>query len=245
MKSLSTTELLQVWEYGLQRPLPERTIHLLTTASSPGETDVAALSIGQRDIRLLQLREWFFGSQLTNTTVCPKCAQQVEWENDVSDFRLQPLINVESTRQFELSADEFNISFRLPATEDLAHLDPSCSLEENRLLLMERCVLHVEKKGIACDITALPASVLQTIEEQMGKEDKQAQISLLLDCPACSHQWEMQFDIQHYLWAEINAWAKNILQEVYMLAKYFGWSEQDILYMKPQRRQLYLEMIFA
>ncbi|MDB5285222.1 MAG: hypothetical protein JWR05_171 [Mucilaginibacter sp.] len=245
MKSLTTSELLQVWEYGLQHPLPERTIHLLTAVASHGETNAAALSLGQRDIRLLQLREWFFGSQLTNTTVCPKCTQQVVWENDISDFRLQPLINVESAPEFELSADEFNINFRLPNIEDMTQLYHSYSQEENALLLLRRCLLRVQKNGVACDITALPAAVLQTIEERMGKEDKQAQISLLLDCPACSHQWEMQFDIQRYLWTEINAWAKNILQEVYMLAKYFGWSEQDILCMKPQRRQLYLEMIFA
>jgi hypothetical protein len=68
---------------------------------------------------------------------------------------------------------------------------------------------------------------------------------MLLTCPNCCNQWEGQFDIASYLWTEINTWARHMLQEVYLLARAFGWSEYAILTMSPQRRQLYLEMIRA
>ena len=64
-----------------------------------------------------------------------------------------------------------------------------------------------------------------------------------MSCPGCGHQWEIQFDIVSYFWAELNDWAKRMLRMVSRLAGAYGWSEDHILNMSPRRRQLYLEMV--
>src|SRR4051812_44857224 len=105
MRALTTPELLQVWELGLQRSRVDRALTLLYIACSKDDGDPATLSIGQCDARLLQLREWMFGSKLLNTANCPACRQKVEWENNVKDFMLQSIVQSAPTKRFELSVD--------------------------------------------------------------------------------------------------------------------------------------------
>ena len=107
------------------------------------------------------------------------------------------------------------------------------------------CILEVKKDLNDFEISKLPDNVFNALEEQIEKEDSQADIRMLLSCPNCSNQWEVNFDILSYLWAEIDNWAKNILQEVALMARYFGWSERDVLSMSPKRRQMYLEMLVS
>lgn len=243
MRSLTGSELLQVWENGLQSSQTERSLALLKYASSKEDINPATLSIGRRDARLLQLRKWMFGSKLLNTAVCPACGEKVEWENDVNDFMLQH--SHDAVPDFQITVDDFELRFRLPVSSDMKRLQKDYTDEENELILLRQCVLEITRDNVTCLVDDLPRYVLDVVEERISREDAQADITVLLACPACAHEWLSHFDIQSYLWTEINAWAKNMIQEVYVLARHFGWSEHDILNMSPQRRQLYLQMIFA
>ncbi len=244
MRPLTTPELLQVWEYGLQYSQTDRALSLLQYASSTDDIDPAALSIGQRDVRLLQLRKWMFGSKLMNTAICPACGEKVEWENNINDFILQQS-HADASDGYHIAVDHYSIRFRLPVSADLRLLRSALSQEENEMILLRQCLLEMWKDDTLCSVEALPQYVLDAVEQKIADEDAQADITVLLSCPACAHEWLSHFDIQTYLWTEINAWAKDLMQEVYVLAKHFGWSEHDILNMSPQRRQLYLQMIFA
>lgn len=73
--------------------------------------------------------------------------------------------------------------------------------------------------------------------------DPQANVQLNVSCPACSHQWQMTFDILSFFWTEISAWAQRILREVHVLASAYGWHEADVLAMSSMRRQCYLQMV--
>ena len=73
MRALKAMELLTVWERGLNQTLLERVLALLIAACPKIDSEtIAGLSIGERDARLLQLREWMFGSHLVNTAQCPQ-----------------------------------------------------------------------------------------------------------------------------------------------------------------------------
>jgi hypothetical protein len=63
-----------------------------------------------------------------------------------------------------------------------------------------------------------------------------------LSCPACRCEWQGLFEIATFLWAEVRARARRLLQEVDAIARTYGWSEADILRMTDARRQLYLQM---
>ena len=79
--------LLDAWEQGLGNPPLLRALGLLA-ATNPevSPDDLPRLSIGQRDRRLLELRERLFGPELNNTALCPACGERIEWQNRVADF---------------------------------------------------------------------------------------------------------------------------------------------------------------
>jgi hypothetical protein len=233
MRPLSAAELMYHWETGLQQSLLDRSLGLLATACAADPEQIAALSIGERDARLLQLREWIFGSRLLNMAYCPHCAEQVEWETSVQQLRLQPSLQSDTLSSRSLETSGYTIHYRLPNTLDI------CAAYTNAAALLQRCILEVQPAGTA----SLPDHVTAALMQRMSDEDPQADIRMLLSCPACQHQWEALFDIASYLWAEVHQWALRLLQEVSLLARAFGWSEKDILNMSAQRRKLYLEML--
>ncbi|MBO9205492.1 MULTISPECIES: T4 family baseplate hub assembly chaperone [Niastella] len=244
MRPLTTVELLNIWEAGIHQTLMEKSLHLVTTACSLSSIHEAAnLPIGERDHKLLQLREWMFGSRLINTMNCPSCNETVEWETDLRELYLQTAHDTTASREYNLESDGFNIRFRLPNSGDLlnAILNNASNLVAQKVLA--GCILEARRDQNTITIDELPNEVFTALNQHLGKEDPQADIWMLLTCPYCSHQWEGQFDIVSYLWIEIDNWAKHMLHEVYLLATTFGWSEYDILNLSPQRRQLYLEMI--
>lgn len=244
MRNLTETELLNLWESCMDKPLIETSLHLIATASSDHDlSGVASLSIGQRDARLLQLREWMFGTRLKNVAECPHCSEKIEWENEVKDLRLQPLLPGVG-KIYDVKIDAYNISFRLPTSHDLLHLKQS-SPKTPANELLNRCINSISKENERVITSDLPVNIIEKINDMMSKEDPQADITMLVACPSCKSQWESGFDILSYLWAEINSWAKQILQEIFILAKFFGWSEREILEIGSKRRKLYLEMVRA
>jgi len=248
MKTLKAEELLSVWEQGLNQPLLQRVLILLAAAFPEMQPDtLMKLSIGQRDLRLLQVRECLFGQQLLNTAVCPQCNERIEWENSTADFLAQPESANSTANEFDLDADDYTIRFRLPNSLDISAVS-SNSIEiqnENKIEqhLLSRCLLKVERLGVSCDVSQLPDSIIQELNQQFDTLDPQANIHIRLNCPECSHSWDVLIDIASFLWMEVNDWAQQMLQMVHKLAIGYGWSEREILNLSPVRRQLYLGML--
>src|SRR5664279_4385689 len=97
---------------------------LLGAYYSLNEDDLWNMSIGQRDVRLIHVRNLLFGSRLSLTALCPVCNQRVEWENDLKTVLLQSEISAESDKDFEFDQDGYRIRFRLPTCHDIKMLNP-------------------------------------------------------------------------------------------------------------------------
>lgn len=247
MRALSASELLDIWERGLAQPAAQRALTLLGAAcpDTPADT-LAELSIGQRDARLLTLREWTFGPQLVSLTTCLGCGERLELTFNVADIRVPSPThgeNGEGVEPLSLSVSDYEVCFRLPNSLDLAATADSEDIAAARHLLLERCLLATHQDGEKPATDQLPADIIDAVVEQMAQADPQADVQLALSCPVCSHQWQATFDIVSFFWSEINAWAYRILREVHILAAAYGWREADILTMTPWRRQLYREMV--
>ena len=244
MRPLEANELLVVWEWGLNQTLLERVFTLLSVACPEVDSQaIAELSIGERDARLLQLREWMFGSRLVNTAECPRCNERVEWENRVGDIRIQPLQCIPTSDAFNLDMANYSVRFRLPTSKDIAAVMNAGGSDSMHRNLLERCIASACYNGETCDPGSLPEDVLAAIESRIEKMDPQADIKIDLTCPQCAHKWGVLFDIASFLWAEINQWAEQTLHAVHKLASVYGWSEHDILNLSPVRRQLYLGLV--
>lgn len=244
MKALEAAELLSAWEKGLNQPLLQRALILLSVAS-PGLSGEALLqlSIGQRDHRLLQLRETLFGTRLSSTAVCPGCNERLEWENQTTDFLSQCDAVTEKESEFILESDEYFVRFRLPNSLDLASVADNEDFDVAQHALLSACILEANIAGNTCTFSQLPGFIVLQLTERIETLDTLADIHISLDCPECSHQWSALFDIASFLWQEVNDWAEQMLQVVYRLAVGYGWSEEEILHISPVRRQLYLGML--
>lgn len=244
MTSLGAEQLLNVWEQGLSQPLLQRALMLLVAAFPDRSPDAfATMSIGQRDLLLLQLRERLFGQHLLNTAICPQCNERIEWQSRIADFVIESDNNDSKADEFELQTHGYQLRFRLPNSLDVAAVAMAGGAENGAQQLLLRCVLEAEQGGVNCAGKPLPDVVIQALTERIESLDPQADIRINLNCPGCAHRWYALFDIASFLWAEINGWAERTLQIVHRLAAAYGWSEREILNLSPVRRQLYLGMV--
>lgn len=242
MPALTASTLLSAWERALSQSLAQRALTLLQFAGTemPPER-LAALTMGQRDAHLLNLREAVFGPRMTGMVACPACSGQLELSFTVASVRVTPPTGL--TVPYSLTQADYQVEFRLPNSDDISSLTPDLDHSANQRQLLERCLLSARHDGEVVTVHNLPAEVCTAVSDRMAEADPQADVQLSLTCPDCDHHWQAPLDIVSYLWAEIHAWATRLLRDIHLLASTYGWREADILALSTWRRQAYLEMI--
>jgi hypothetical protein len=237
MRALSPERILAVWEAGRNQHELDRALTLLT-AGSPGlgRDELADLSIGERDARLLRLRTLVLGPAAEGFAECPACAERVQFPFDTAALA-QP--NQEGSTTLEIERDGSRVRFRLPTSRDLAEAASAPDASHGLRRLIERCVSAQD----ACE--DLPDAVVEAFSEAMMNADPRAETILVLSCPGCGHKWSTIFDIAAFFWSEIAAQARRILRDVDALARAYGWTEREILGLSERRRQSYLELVLT
>lgn len=244
MEALSTPALLDAWERGLGRSLSQRALTLLTAASPDVSGDqLARLPIGQRDTRLLRLRELTFGPQLSALVQCRGCGAQLDFTFNVADAKTASPREPSADETFTVALGSRVARFRLPNSLDLAAIAAEHNLTRARTLLLQRCVLSVTDDGRPQAVADAPRQLIDSAIEEIARLDPQADIDLAFTCPSCGDQREVAFDIASFFWSEVDAWAARTLADVHTLAAAYGWREADILLMHPRRRQRYLDLV--
>ena len=241
MRALSAPEILEVWERGLSLTAVERVLTLLAVACREPIDALAQLSVGQRDARLVQLRDWMFGSQLMSVVTCPACSERLELNFDTADLRVGA--DAEPTDTLALSVAGYDLRFRVPNSVDLIAIADCQDALDARQRLFERCLETSEHEGERVAADLLPAEVVDAVAERMALADPQGDVHLAVACSQCGYQWQAGFDIASFLWNEIHVWAHRTLREVHALASAYGWREADVLTMSAWRRQFYLNCI--
>jgi hypothetical protein len=233
MHPLSAMMMLDVWERARTQTPSRRALALLYAACPDSSyEELAALPVGERDTRLLALREWAFGSQMRGLADCPQCSEAVELTLPAEQMRaIGPAAQPEFIVYFGGEA----LHARVPSTQDLLAVEAAPDAAAARGALLERCLA-------GRTLAELPHGAADAIVEQMAQSDPRANIELALACPACRHEWLALFNVVSFFWREIEAWAHRTLAEVHALATAYGWTEGEILALSPWRRQAYLEM---
>lgn len=249
VRALGAAELLRLWECAQGLPAHEQALELLRVAYPDSSCDtLAALPIGARDDRLLELRERLFGPRLTGLVDCPGCGERVELAFRVDEIRAAGRDGSgEATETGSMVFEEagWRIEYRLPTGADLAEVAGG-DLHAARARLLRACVLRMSREGAMPadpDLTVLPDAVAERLVEHMSEADPRADVELAMSCPTCGHAWLAPFDIVSYLAGELDAWAQRILIDVARLARGYGWREADILAMSATRRRAYLELL--
>lgn len=240
---LLSGDLLDAWERALGRPPVEQALILLAAACpDDGPDALAALPVGVRDGRLLDLRERLFGPELDMVAACPACGEAVEMGARVGDLRVTHGAGGNDGEE-KVVTDGYRVAFRLADSRDLLALTARAGGGDPRRVLLARCVTDAQgPDGTAVPADALPEPVVAAVARRMADADPQAQIDLALACPTCGHGWTAAFDIVRFLLHELHVWAKRLLRDIHTLASAYGWSEAEILALSPARRRIYLEL---
>jgi len=232
--------MLDSWERGVARGMVDRGLILLAlTDPEADEAALAALPIGARERRLLELRAAAFGPRLTGLVACEACGEQLELALGVDELCAA---GAAGDADLTLVADGYALSLRLPDSADLraaAAAPPDAAAS----LLLRRCVVRAERDGAPADPENLPAALLAAAGDRLADADPLADLRFALTCVGCGHVWQAPFDAAAFVWAELDAWAARMLREVHTLAAAYGWSERDILRLGAARRARYLDMV--
>lgn len=245
MHYLSAHDVLKIWEANQNKTPLERALAILSAVfPSISKEKLASLTIAQRDILLLNIQEQIFGSILRGYAECPQCKEHLEFT-----FSTREILSKQENNFFKesylmkLNDMDIELSFRLPHCNDLALTLECEDIRKARSLIAGRCLLKATRNGMPILETDLSDEVIEKLAECMAECEPQSEILLDLHCPACSHHWQMIFDIVIFLWVEISSYAKRLMLDVHTLASAYKWREADILSMSPYRRQYYLEKV--
>lgn len=233
VRGLATTDLLRVWEVGTALHPIDRALLLCAVAAPDAEPGaLAALSLGERDARLLALRERTFGQRLDAVVNCEQCDAVLEISVTVDALRVAPP-DVEPRVVF----DDRELALRRLDSRDLAAVAAIADAASARDALIAR--------GVVGEAGALSESEQAALARRLGELDPQADLVFDLTCSECAHRFSVPFDIAGFLWGEVSVEARRLLQEVAALARAFHWSEAEILAMSQKRRRTYLELADA
>jgi hypothetical protein len=244
MRSLSAADLLAIVEHGAGASPTAAVLAILAGAGDDEPAvDLAALPLGARDRRLLELRAQCLGGALHARTCCPGCGADLELALPADAL----LVDAPAAPQLAARCGTLALGFRLPTSADLLEIEACADEDEATRRLALRCIVSAERDGKPVDAAAtagcLDEAVLDALGAAMAAADPQADLSVALRCAGCDAVFETDLDVASFVTAELAAAARRLFADVHTLARGYGWSESDILAMSAWRRRAYVEML--
>ncbi|MGB7949912.1 MAG: hypothetical protein WCH75_19685 [Candidatus Binatia bacterium] len=237
MRRFTASDFLTLWERGAGLHAIDRALLILCSAMPEADgAEMVRWPLGARDRRLLRVRQENFGDCLDAYADCPACHERLEFS--LSCAALLAATHGKEATLKSVDIDGAYFELRCPDSADAAAVAAGSSVEAGVKIMLARCV-RVTEDG------ALTPARRVAIAAELAALDPAAEILLDLSCAACGHAWQTVFDIAHFLWSEILARARRLLQEVDALARAYHWNEAEILGMSEARRGLYLEMALS
>lgn len=255
MAITGAAELLATWEAGLAEAPNGRALLLHRTARPDADAaSLPVLPVGEREADLFALRRALFGERMQVQLACSACGEDMEFDLDAGEFarslggRGGPVDRQGGAVDGGTSSagsvvrvrqDGWDVEFRLPGVADLT---AAARAADPRRALLARCLVSAVRDGTAVAAGDLPVPVQRRIAEAVEAADPGADVTLNVACPGCGEATRAELDIASYLWTELDAWARDLLLDVHLLATSYGWSEPEILALSPLRRRYYLEL---
>jgi hypothetical protein len=229
---LDPASLLVAWERGREEPALDRALTLLAVDTGRPVREAAALDVGSRDALLAAVLGRIVGSTAWTAVECASCGERLDVPVDIAAVARFPAYDPGGV--FETGVGDSAVAFRLPTTADLAALPVGDPVAARRLLL-DRCV---ESTG-----DELPDSVGLAVQGAMEVVAPGGAVEIAVRCDACGGVTDALLDVPALLWAEVEAEAAALVEDVHALAAAYGWSEAEVLRLSAPRRAAYLELV--
>jgi hypothetical protein len=235
MRSLSHSDLINLWERGYGMHTLDRALLALSMAFPEASAVLPDWVVGRRNQALIELHRSLFGANLQAWAVCESCGEKMEFTIDANALLNQNITDTSSEQTVFFNGQ----TFRLPTSRDLADVAQQSSAEKGALCLMERCVTNADGP------LQWSEADIEQVGEKMAMADPLAEIRLALPCPACRNETTETIEVTTFFWREIEGCAKRLLWEVHAIASAYGWTESEVLSLSPARRARYVEMAQA
>ncbi|HMC53868.1 MAG TPA: hypothetical protein VKH19_01745 [Gemmatimonadaceae bacterium] len=231
------SSLLRLWEDSLDaHPLDRSLAVLRAIYPAIDRGTIADRTAGERDALLLRARDAFFGPRIDATAVCPACGERNELTLDAAALTVAPnATTAETAPAAPPLVYVGTLAFRVPTSRDIAAAIDIDAAHMARAIA-RRCFAGEEPSPEISD------ELMLELNEQLTGADPQADVELALACDACGGSWTVPFDIGVLLWDELSACARTLLSEIDILARAYGWSEDEILALTDSRRARYVEL---
>ena len=240
MRQLSSQDVYRIIEWGDDKHPVDRAIVLLQAAAPHLSRDeLIRLPLGRRDALLLQLRAGTFGDTFEFLVRCPKCTAAFEFSVTMQQILLTP---PDAGLGGVIEEDGFQLRYRLPNSGDLAAVLNFADPVIARQALLGRCMI-ARQDGAAVPLSAVPEQMIGAASTAIAEQDPQSDIVFKNTCRECGYVWRSTLDIIEYFWAELDAYALRLQDDVHRIAQAYGWTEDVIIAMPVQRRKRYLELI--
>jgi hypothetical protein len=204
----------------------------------------AALSRGDRDFLLLQLRRGVFGDRLDLVVVCPNpaCRQSADLELRVSGLAPEPAAAAPEMIHAETPAGPALL--REPTGADDASV-AGLSGAAASALLWSRLVLDLAGQGTVSPQawSRLDSGVRYAFALALAEAQSGPVLNFVSPCPSCGALMEVELDAAVLLAGEMGSAADRMFAEVHLLAYHYHWSEDAILSLRRDRRWRYLELL--
>lgn len=234
-------DLIALWERDATLPSAEKAVLLCALARPDmAAEDIGAMTIGDRDRVLMDMRARLFGRTIEGMAACGGCGEILEVELDLEDMLALAAHGSASSHEL-VTPDGVAVRFRLPTAGDALEVAHHEDAHGARHALVCRCVVAAVRDGEAVDAAGLGEAAVAAVSSAIEALDPLSEVRLTLACTGCESDQSVLLDMASYLWAELLAEAERLLADVCFLARGYGWREADILAMSGRRRQFYLD----
>jgi hypothetical protein len=229
--------LLDFWEASRSAP-PHRFADALLRMALP-ESEHAALSgmgLGERDRLLCEMRRAWFGARLESLNACSHCGAGMETDVDI-DALLQAVPAPRAMEDWSWQGRAYALT-PLRCADALA---PAESAREGYAGLRPCLPAELspgEVRGLLEDPEARAS-----LESHLEALDPFAVIWIEASCPDCRQSQSFTLDPVEWLRYDLEKWSEALLEDIHLLARAYGWSEDGILRLPSLRRAWYRERL--
>jgi uncharacterized protein (UPF0212 family) len=237
---MTPAEMLSFWETGSRLSPLDRGVLAAQVAGVPA-SQAADLPLGERNRALARLYLEHFGDALDGFTECTECGEKLEFHFDLRQVADAP----------PLEASDLVVvgrwKFRLPTSRALAMaLNGGEGASAEHRLLVE-CLEEPAGAGQEWS-EAVPGwseEEMAAIEEKLAEADSLAEIQIGFKCPECGADFEEALDLGSFLWSEIEDAARQLFDDIHLLASAYGWTEGEVLRLSAMRREAYVRRVLG
>ena len=199
--------------------------------------DSRTLTVTDLETVLLLIRRSVFGDLVHTDVRCPStdCGARVDVDFGIRDYLAYhaartPRGVAPASEDGWYQLQNRGVLFRLPSGIDQAEAlrapDPEAELAR-------RCL---RPAGIPARLRAQAQNAMAAMAPILSDAVKGR-------CPECGGAFDMYFDVQAFVLAELRGQAAFLYEEMHLLAGRYHWSEREILQIPSRRRAHYAAMI--